>query len=676
MKLGTPTEQVTKPLDHVPVDLEERDPAPRLEVRSGSSIPERVRRVATSSIALGAVVAAITWPAHPSLVPQPGLDESWMAGMHMAARHGVPFGSHAVYTYGPLGFLATWQHLFYGITTLATFLFAFAMATAVYAVLIRAIRVRSSLLTAVAVALVAGSPLLYVWTSSGEPLLSLVFVACIALLGSRPQQDPPLGLYAVVGSVLAICLLVKVGVGLGALALCGITIVGAQRLARRAWAALGASFVAVFSVAWFVTGNGFGNLFAYAKAAWAESSGYSAAMYAKTAYNVSIPGRHYDWWFVAIGCTTLAVIVYRWCVRDHNRNLGGRSRVAIPVATMLIAYVLFKEGAVRHNEVVFFSSLPLLVAAFVPWRWHAPTNRINGSTAIAAMLVSAFVAYGFGGGVPMHLFQPVEGVRGLASEAGSILSPSRRNTIIANARANAQAAYSLPASMVAATAGQTVAIDPYEQMVAWAYPRMRWDPFPVMQHFEAYTPSLDRLDRDFLRSDGAPRFIIRQYSTETVDTRVPIFDPPATQVEIACRYREVEISGIWQLLERSANRCHDMQLIGSVRTEYGKLVTVPQAPPGTALVATFDLHLPLSWRLLDIVYKPPGLNIELNGAGKENRFIAKTAGMPHLLRSASTLGYSPKFTAPAIDSFMLTMTGQPTRGTRIDVKFFAIPMDS
>jgi len=205
---------------------------------------------------------------------------------------------------------------------------------------------------------------------------------------------------------------------------------------------------------------------------------------------------------------------------------------------------------------------------------------------------------------------------------------------------------------------------------------MHWDPLPVLQDFVAYTPTLDKLDRDFLASGKAPRFILRQLPTGTVDTRVPVFDPPATQLAIQCWYHQVEVSDLWQLLERGPNRCGPVRPIGTVHTAYGKVVQVPVAAPGTAIVAAFDLHLSWEWKLLNILYKPPGVNIVLNGAPTPNRFIAETAAEPHLLQAPENVGYTAPFKAPTITSFLLKMEGRPSPGGRVDVTFFSIPVNA
>ena len=61
-------------------------------------------------------LTALCWrelPLKPSYGEGAGLTTSWEAGVHMALHEGITFGSHLIFTYGPLGFLSS-PTLFYG----------------------------------------------------------------------------------------------------------------------------------------------------------------------------------------------------------------------------------------------------------------------------------------------------------------------------------------------------------------------------------------------------------------------------------------------------------------------------------------------------------------------------------------------------------------------------------
>jgi hypothetical protein len=76
----------------------------RLGGTTSGSRRQRLSRVLASTWLLGLLVAVATWWVA-FAPPFVGLDESWWAALYMAAHRGLHFGTHVVFTYGPLGFL-------------------------------------------------------------------------------------------------------------------------------------------------------------------------------------------------------------------------------------------------------------------------------------------------------------------------------------------------------------------------------------------------------------------------------------------------------------------------------------------------------------------------------------------------------------------------------------------
>ena len=61
-------------------------------------------------------------------------------------------------------------------------------------------------------------------------------------------------------------------------------------------------------------------------------------------------------------------------------------------------------------------------------------------------------------------------------------------------------AFQMPAAdALALLRGHTVAVEPYENQLAWAY-RLKWRPLPVLQSYTAYTTGLDQEDASFAAS--------------------------------------------------------------------------------------------------------------------------------------------------------------------------------
>ena len=113
----------------------------------------------------------------------------------------------------------------------------------------------------------------------------------------------------------------------------------------------------------------------------------------------------------------------------------------------------------------------------------------------------------------------------------------------------------LPAAVVTALAGHTLAAETLEDGITFAYPGLRWDPEPVLQSYSAYTSYLDKLDARFLSSPRAPERIL--YQPVTINDRDPWWEPPATLEAMYCHYRQIGPVGHWLLLARvaGAGRC-------------------------------------------------------------------------------------------------------------------------
>ena len=107
---------------------------------TGSPTKPRWRRIVSSNIFLGFALTLVAWPSSPSsLVVVSGLDSSWKTTLAIAAHNAMPFGTHIVFTYGPLGFLQD-QQLNYRLIAVLSLLFALALSTAIFGALIWSLR--------------------------------------------------------------------------------------------------------------------------------------------------------------------------------------------------------------------------------------------------------------------------------------------------------------------------------------------------------------------------------------------------------------------------------------------------------------------------------------------------------------------------------------------------------
>lgn len=647
---------------------------------------EVARYFLASDLLIGLVLAMLAWPYDSaSLMATSGFDPSWMASLEMAAHERLAFGTHFVFAYGPLGFLAVWP-IYYTWLAIVGFLFFLALYTATFAVLVWALRRALPLVLAVVLAFVAGTISINVvallWTGEPEKALALTLVACVYIL-SRPVDSPVSPrLWVVLGIALAIFGLIKLSVGFGMVIALVVTVACLPAHRRRALGGLALGLIPTGAIAWFATGNGFGNIDAFVRGSISIVGGYGAAV------SIEDPTRWYTYWLALAVVVLVAglAVAFSW-------RLPRRAQVGIGLATLVILWQLFKEGFVRHDlyhDPVFFTAATILVVAFVPprrrWassdtgaatgsgrgRHSAPRRSVLALAAAAAVLATAIVA-GEVGGFPSELTRPGTAVGDFANELTTLVSPGKRAGEIDTARSGLQAGYQVPASMLADMSGQTVDVDPWEEAVVWAYPSVRFDPLPGVQDYSTYTDSLDQLDVRYIASDQAPRYILRQVPAAP-DGRDPIFDPPATQIAIECNYRQVQSTASWQLLVRSTDRCGAPRPIGSAQVGWGETVQVPAAGPDNAVVATFQLPLSLWWKVQDEVFKPPQISMTADGSPVPYRFVGGSASDLHLLVPAASLGYDPAFTPDSITTLSFAMDDQGITTSGIVVRFYALPM--
>ena len=96
--------------------------------------------------------------------------------------------------------------------------------------------------------------------------------------------------------------------------------------------------------------------------------------------------------------------------------------------------------------------------------------------------------------------------------------------------------------------GAPVDVMNYEQWAAIAN-GMNYEPMPVVQGYQAYTPYLQQLNLEHLRSLSKPAFML--YKQETIDVRFPTLDDSAAFNYVLRNYLPIESEGDFMLLRKT-----------------------------------------------------------------------------------------------------------------------------
>lgn len=577
-----------------------------------------------------AVASVVGWPVS-SHVPFRDLDRSWQLGLSLVHEHDIDFGGDVVFTYGPLGF-AAFPMLGTGGWYLVAAVLLGAMTVCASTAAFATLRLRR-VSTHVAGAITALAMLLAPTTQVIEiPILFAVGYLVVRLLTVDASPLPPWA-WAAAGCLGAAAVLAKVSIGpIVAVALVALS----AAAGRRAFGSMTVGGVVAFTVLWIATGQALGDLWSWLRGVASVSSGHVAAM------STSDPDK--NWEFAALAVLVVgAIAVGRHAARAAAGERSPLPVVAGVVVTVVVGWFMFRQGFNRHatrSRLTFFA-LAWLIGVLMPWRHLLDTRRAVAvgvaAASVGTLLVvnaNAFVAAGDSRFEQLNALRPTTE---LARTASYVAIPSRRDDRTELAIDAARSAYAIPGDMLDRIGSDTVHVDGTEIAATWAYD-LNWTPIPTMQRYLGYTPFLDERNADFLRSDEAPRFILRA-AGGTIDDRYPTSESPAYALAMFCRYRSVSATESWQLLERSTDRCGEAQVVETIEVDADQAFEYPEVETGEVLLMSIELDERLVDRIAELVLKPlrtPHLTTdELTW-----RLLPETAATPAIVEVPADSGWS------------------------------------
>ena len=596
------------------------------------------------------VVTLLNWPRWQPVAR--GLDSSWQAALALAFTRHMQWGPSLDFTYGPYGF-AGFIEPFYRSTALVAIAYVLAVTWMLATLLVAGLRRYWGLEEypgLMVAGLMAWATIALSWEVRRAADFATVLVLGLAFAVLRSQSGPRrAGLATALGALAGFTLLVKFDTGLAAVGLLVLALAGAPGAGRlRAALPAGLTLLAVFVIAWTAGRQSLGNLPSFTRYSLSLALGYSSAM------NGHLPRSSIAWSALVIGVVVLTALA------ASLRRRPRRDRIAGGLMAAGWGWVVTKDGFVAGNHYPEFFRI-LLVATALTCLLDPPRLVYGITVALAAGITLLTVT--------APAINPVASLGALGSELADVARAKHFSEMTAATRAGVLKEEQLAPGLVSSLRDRTVSIEPWEDMVAWADPRLRWDPEPVVQSYSAFTTSTDRLDAAFLSSGRAPQVVL--FQPTGFAGRDPWMDPPATMEALYCHYRQVAVSGPWQVLRRAANRCGPARMLSVRRSTFGARLKVPDAP-GEILVARFASAAPLASALEAGLLKPPPMYLSLweaDGRALRYRFVPGTAGDEHVLDVPGTLGFASRFMPPDAQEIELSGGGwRPGQGS-LTVRF-------
>ncbi len=483
-----------------------------------------------------------------------------------------------------------------------------------------------------------------------EMLQALLFVWCVeAVLAERIRVRAE-WLIAGAGIVAAVALMGKINVGVFA---AGMLLVAAVALGRPWWrgAAIFAGVAAAGClVIWLVTGQPLGALPPFVTDSIEIVRGYSEAMVVDTHPTLR-------WVYAAYA---IAVAILAWLGWQVTRDRPRSVRLALLALGAIIAFAEWKTAFTRNFT--FYAMATALVALFPlasrlaarPFPNPRPIAALAFATMFVALLATARIE-------PIDLVDVRGSVRSTAATAAAIL-PWRQADAVERTRGELRTSLALPDDVLAAVAGQTVHIDQWQTIAAFAYPEMRWSPLPVFQSYSAYTTALDEINAERLRSAAAPTRILRERFDDldgtpyAVDRRFVWFESPAAMLETFCRYEELAANDRWQVLGRTTRSCGAPEVISTASARAGESVAVPaETRPGRFIIVRIT-GFPdgILDKLRTLAFRADEWYVEMPDRGRF-RLVPGTADDGLILAVPAGLSTHPRFAfGPAITALTVS----------------------
>jgi hypothetical protein len=507
------------------------------------------------------------------------LDSSWASTFVELTARGYRLGWDYVYTYGPLGYLASfvetdvlfWPRYVYEI--FGKFLAA--------ALLVDAVRRLPRL--------IGGFFLVWIFCFVGNfsetiPTILIFALGCHLVLGHWSGRKL---VCAVV--CLTFWSLIKHTYFLEAYAFLALAVV--ERFAegkRREALGLAAMSIVLFALLWLMLGYRISALPYYWRCAVEISQGYQDTMFTPWKKNAL-------YWALGLWIC-LGGITRQLCRLESQK----KRRLRLVLLVLAGFFLAWKHAAIRSetHALGWFVYAPtagvFLLSMFPTHSWSRTTSLwVTGLWIFGLLAVGTHMGKKWQG----RMFSMSETIQ---AHAAQVLDPLGTRAHLGQSWTQATESFQEPGFSRKIGRGSVDFLG-YEQGMILAN-GWNYRPRPVFQSFSAYTPYLAELNRKFYQRSSAPDWVILKM--QSLEGRVPTLDDAGALECVLRTYRPVDLSGdylLWKKSDRQSNQRGDVQkarmTVGADQT-----VEIPSTP--NTLKISFEFKLPWWEQLQTFLMKP------------------------------------------------------------------------
>jgi hypothetical protein len=602
--------------------------------------------------------------------PVPELDPSFQAVLEYATRLKLQFGRDIVFTYGPYGYLGTFDsqgHLI-GMRIAAAALWAVVMAVIATSIVRRTTGVLRVLFVA----------WLFLFFRSGwidaQGTLIVAFGSLLLMSDLRDKK----GLAALFVITMALLGLIKFNLFLSAAT--GIAIGVALHTYEKRYASaliVPAAFSAAVVLFWLGAGQELSSFWPWIKGSVRLSAGYTEAM--------TFPP---DAWvlLLSLGAVALFFVAVLMLHRKSTLTAGKAAALAVILVGVFLSW---KHGFVRADLHVrsfdFFLPCAFILAFMERDQTVLPVGSGSAITllygcVIVLTVLAVNIQAGKSSGQNIVTSAVVDLPGRLWGNAKQIVEEAtgRWKSCYAAVYRGAEQPRNPDLPLARTIIGRdTVDVIGFRQWAALAN-GLNYHPRPIIQGYSAYTPSLEDMDLAFFRSKDRPRFLL--FKLESIDARYPLLDDAPVLPFIFRNYSLASRDGDFLVLRENEGAPVDVrkELVHEKTLVFGEVLDLSRWNNGPLLVRT-TYRFPFLGRLYSFFYQAPILTMRLfAGEGMLNtRFIPAMAERgflvnPLLLNNEYVVNYYRKNGVPVKGMSFSRASSALLTGDHIHVQVFRI----